>query len=62
MTRKIAYITLGVLLVAALAFPQAGTGRLEGVVRDSQGLVLPGATVTIDGLWSDGSAHGDHGR
>jgi hypothetical protein len=49
MTRKIAYITLGVLLVAALAFPQAGTGRLEGVVRDAQGLVLPGATVTLTG-------------
>ncbi len=49
MTRKIAYFTLGVLLVAALAFPQAGTGRLEGMVRDAQGLVLPGATVTLTG-------------
>jgi hypothetical protein len=49
MTRKIAYITLGVLLVAAFAFPQAGSGRLEGVVRDAQGLVLPGATVTLTG-------------
>jgi outer membrane receptor protein involved in Fe transport len=49
MTRKIAYITLGVVLVAALAFPQAGTGRLEGVVKDAQGLVLPGATVTLTG-------------
>lgn len=40
MTRKVAYFTVGVLLMAAMAFPQAG--RLEGVVQDAQGLVLPG--------------------
>src|SRR3990172_3104236 len=49
MTRKTAYFTLSVLLAAALAFPQAGAGRLEGTVRDAQGLVLPGATVTLTG-------------
>ncbi len=54
MKRPIAYFTLGILLVAALAFPQAGTGRLEGVVRDAQGLVLPGATVTVTGIEGDG--------
>ena len=49
MTRKTAYFTLSVLLAAALAFPQAGAGRLEGTVKDAQGLVLPGATVTLTG-------------
>ena len=49
MTRKTVYIALAFLLAAALAFPQAGTGRLEGVVRDAQGLVLPGATVSLTG-------------
>jgi hypothetical protein len=49
MKRKTAYIAVGVLLAAALAFPQAGTGRLEGVVKDAQGLVLPGATVSLTG-------------
>ncbi len=49
MTRKVAFLALGVLLAAALAFPQAGSGRLDGVVKDAQGLVLPGATVTLTG-------------
>jgi hypothetical protein len=50
MTRKILLISLACLLVASLAFPQAQSyGRLEGVVRDSQGLVLPGVTVTLTG-------------
>ena len=49
MTRKTVYIALAFLLAAALAFPQAGTGRLEGMVRDAQGLVLPGATVSLTG-------------
>lgn len=47
MSRRIACFTVGILLVAAFAFPQAG--RLEGVVRDAQGLVLPGVTVTLTG-------------
>ncbi|HXV65570.1 MAG TPA: carboxypeptidase-like regulatory domain-containing protein, partial [Vicinamibacteria bacterium] len=50
MTRKIFFLSLASLLVAALAFPQAQSyGRLEGVVRDAQGLVLPGVTVTLTG-------------
>ena len=48
MTHRIASSTLGVLLVAVLAFPQA-SGRLEGVVKDPQGLVLPGVTVALKG-------------
>jgi outer membrane receptor protein involved in Fe transport len=34
--------------VAALALSQ-GSGRLEGVAKDAQGLVLPGVTVTLTG-------------
>ncbi len=49
MTQRIPFIVSGFLLAAALAFPQAGTGRLEGVVKDAQGLVLPGASVTLTG-------------
>ena len=35
--------------ISALAFPRAGVtvGTIEGSVRDSNGGVLPGATVTI---------------
>lgn len=42
---------LGMALLASFpAFPQAvASGRLEGVVRDSQGLVLPGVTVSLSG-------------
>ncbi|HSF19879.1 MAG TPA: carboxypeptidase regulatory-like domain-containing protein [Vicinamibacteria bacterium] len=48
MTRKIICLSAAVLLAAGLAFPQAQSyGRLEGVVRDSQGLVLPGVSVTL---------------
>jgi hypothetical protein len=49
MTRKILFLSLANLLAAGLAFSQ-GVGRLEGVVRDAQGLVLPGATVTLTGV------------
>jgi outer membrane receptor protein involved in Fe transport len=49
MTRKIAFVAIGVLLAAAIALPQSGTGRLQGAVKDAQGLVLPGATVTLTG-------------
>jgi hypothetical protein len=50
MIRKTVFLSLSCLLVASIAFPQAQSyGRLEGVVRDSQGLVLPGVTVTLSG-------------
>jgi hypothetical protein len=48
MTRRIIFLFLASLLIAGLAFSQ-NVGRLEGVVRDAQGLVLPGATVTLTG-------------
>ena len=35
------------LLCAAAAFAQQSGGRLEGTVRDSQGLVMPGALVVV---------------
>ena len=46
------FIILGLVLFPASApvFPQAVTyGSLEGVVKDSQGLVLPGVTVSLSG-------------
>jgi len=50
MLRKAIFLSLAALLVAGLAFPQAQLGgRLEGVVKDGQGLVLPGVTVTLTG-------------
>ena len=50
MIRKTIFIALAALLVAVAAFPQAQSyGRLEGTIRDSQGLVLPGVTVTLTG-------------
>ena len=49
MTRRVILISWGVLLVACMAFPQANLGRLQGVVTDAQGLVLPGVTITLTG-------------
>ncbi len=40
-------VALGLALVPAMAAAQAAWGGLVGVVRDAQGGVLPGATVTI---------------
>jgi carboxypeptidase family protein len=37
---------LGTLSMAASAAAQGGDGGLRGVIRDSQGLVLPGVTIT----------------
>ena len=48
MTGKAAPFAAVASLVAAFAFPQ-GLGRLEGVVKDQQGLVLPGVVVTLTG-------------
>lgn len=48
MTGIVASSTVGFLFIAAMALPQ-GSGRLEGVAKDSQGLVLPGVTVTLTG-------------
>ena len=54
MLRRIFFFCLASLLAAGLAFPQAQSyGRLEGVVKDGQGLVLPGVTVTLAGTAQD---------
>lgn len=37
------------VLTSAIAFGQATTGKIEGVVKDSKGAVVPGATVTATG-------------
>ena len=49
MLRKMIFLSLACLLVAGAAFPQGTAGRLEGVVKDGQGLVLPGVTVSLQG-------------
>ena len=49
--RRVSVVTFWVLLIAlafsARAWAQADTGQIEGVVRDEQGGVLPGVTVTL---------------
>jgi hypothetical protein len=40
-------LTLVLLAAPRLVSAQAGTGTLSGTVKDSQGAVLPGATVTV---------------
>ncbi len=47
--KMIALIVSVFLLTTAIAFGQGTTGTVEGVVKDSQGAVVPGATVTISG-------------
>ena len=50
MVRRILFLSLAISLVAGLAFPQAQSyGRIEGVVKDAQGLVLPGVSVALSG-------------
>ena len=48
MLRKLAATGLFLLLAAPL-FAQRTTGGISGVVKDSSGAVLPGATVTVTG-------------
>src|SRR5688572_13117658 len=40
-------MTLVTLATAALAFGQSTTGTITGVVRDQQGLVVPGASAEL---------------
>src|SRR5215813_12759973 len=39
-----------VLLFSSVAFGQAGTATLRGTVKDPQGNVVPGATVTLSNV------------
>jgi len=59
MLRKAIVFSLACLLVAGLAFPQQSYGRLEGVVTDGQGLVLPGVNITLTGPQGDTFATSD---
>lgn len=40
-------VSFGALFVTRVAFGQFDTGQISGFVRDSGGLVVPGATVTV---------------
>jgi carboxypeptidase family protein len=42
-------VVVGILLTAVPAFAQSGQGSLNGYVKDEQGAILPGATVTATG-------------
>ena len=47
MSRPLAmWIGLGVVLAAAVASAQVGSGQITGVLTDTQGAVLPEVTVT----------------
>jgi len=52
---RLCVVTIGVLMLASGAAAQQ-TGTLAGVVRDAQGGVLPGVTVTISGAALIGGA------
>ena len=40
------FLVIALLSAANLAWAQAGTGGLAGTIKDSQGAVIPGATIT----------------
>ena len=48
-----AAVTLGAILVATSLFAQTPTGTILGSIKDSQGAVIPGATVTATNLGTD---------
>jgi outer membrane receptor protein involved in Fe transport len=54
MSKKVRHAALAIALLtivpAGAAFAQSDTGRIEGLVIDSTGLVLPGATITVRNL------------
>jgi len=47
MVRVFAVLALVIVLLSGMAWGQAGTSTISGVVTDPQGAVVPGATVTI---------------
>ena len=60
MFRRAVYALACVLALAMPGFAQGTTGTITGTVVDSQGLALPGATVTVTG--PQGSRSVEHGR
>ncbi|HSL24421.1 MAG TPA: TonB-dependent receptor [Vicinamibacterales bacterium] len=49
LTRRVVGVTGVCLLVATLAYAQVQTGSITGVVADTTGAILPGATVSLSG-------------
>src|SRR5688500_7512228 len=47
MLKRVVLVALLVALAGYPAFAQQGTSEIRGVVRDQQGAVLPGATITV---------------
>ena len=47
--RSLAVLAIVLLAGVATAFAQGTTGTISGRVTDSQGLAMPGATVTAQG-------------
>ena len=45
--RKVGLVVLATVLSAGIANAQSTTGTISGHVSDSQGLALPGVTVTV---------------
>ena len=43
------FVLTTILCFASIAFGQERTGTIEGVVKDQQGAIVPGATVTVAG-------------
>src|SRR5262245_4051361 len=47
MSRRIGFLLLVVLCVAAPSLAQLSTGSISGTVKDVSGAVIPGVTVTL---------------
>lgn len=50
MTRRLAWLSIGLLIAYPFALAQVTTGTISGVVRDSTGAVIPGVSVIIKNL------------
>ena len=61
MFRRAVYALACVLALAMPGFAQGTTGTITGTVVDSQGLALPGATVTVTGPQGSRSVSTDVG-
>ena len=46
---RLSALVLATLLVTTGAYAQTSVGTVEGTVKDEQGAILPGATVTLTG-------------
>lgn len=46
---KFSNVIYSIILVAALAFGQSGTGTIKGTLTDESGAIIPAATITLTG-------------